>query len=116
MNHNQKLTHLIEVYPDLAKQLFKYFKYQPVTLELFVCAVDKSDYSLTEWFDALDTMTEWLTKRDRVMSLTNKIQYLNCATEIMAKGAHWDNFATAIYSILEQYGCERSSDESNKNH
>ena len=50
------------------------------------------------------------------MSLTNKIQYLNCATEIMAKGAHWDNFATAIYSILEQYGCERSSDESNKNH
>ena len=112
MNHNQKLTHLIKAYPDKKKQLFKYFKYQPVTLELFVSAVDNSDYPLNEWLDALDTMTEWLTKRDRIMSIPNKIQYLNCATEIMAKGAHLDNFATAIDSILEQYGCERSIGES----
>ena len=49
------------------------------------------------------------------MTLNNKIQYLNCASEIIDQEAQWDNMASAILNILEQYGCERSSDETNKN-
>jgi hypothetical protein len=110
VNPNQKLTRLAEMYPDQKRQLFKYFRHQPVALELFVSAADGSDHSLNEWLSALEAMTEWLLKKDQVMSLADKIQYLNCATEIMAQGAHWDDFASAICSILERYGCERSND------
>jgi hypothetical protein len=116
MNHNQKLIHLGEVYPDQKRQLFKYFMHQSTALEAFISTVDVSDYTLCDWLDALDVMTEWLAEKDRVMSLNDKIQYLNCATEIIGQGAHCDNMVSAIHSILEAYGCERSSDESNKNH
>lgn len=116
MNHNQKLIHLGEVYPEQKRQLYKYFRHQPVALEVFVSTTDDSDYPYSEWLDALDTMTDWLSERGRVMTLTDKIQYLNCAREIIEQGAHLDNLASAIHSILEQYGCERSSDEPNKNY
>ena len=111
MNHNQTLIHLAEVYPNQKRQLFKNFKHQPVALEVFVSAVDKSDHPLSDWLDALDIMAEWLSKKGRVMSLNDKIQYLNCATEIIAQGSHWDNLCGAIYALLEEYGCERSSDQ-----
>lgn len=111
MNHNQTLIHLAEVYPNQKRQLFKNFKHQPVALEVFVSAVDASDYPFNEWLNALEIMTDWLSKKDRVMSLNDKIQYLNCATEMIAQGAHWDNFSDAVHTILEQYGCERSSDQ-----
>ncbi|MFL2825533.1 MAG: hypothetical protein ACPGEE_00380 [Opitutales bacterium] len=116
MNHDQKLMHLGEAYPDQKRQLFKYFRHQPAVLEMFVSSVDTSEYSLSDWLDALDSMSEWLTKKGRVMSLNDKIQYLNCATEIIDQGAHYDTMASAVHSILEQYGCERSSDDPNKNH
>lgn len=111
MNPNQKLIHLVKVHSDQKKQLLKYFESEPETLDAFIAAVDNCDFPLKEWIEALDTITEWLSERDRVMPLADKIQYLNCATEIIAQGAHWDNFASAIQPILEQYGCEQSSDE-----
>ena len=111
MNSHQKLTQLGEIYPDQKRQLFKYFRHQPNALEVFVSMVDESDYSLSEWLDALTMMTEWLTEKSQIMSLSDQIQYLNCAREIIEQGAHWDNVSSAIRSILEQYGCERSSDE-----
>ena len=115
MSQNQKLIHLSDVYPDQKRQLFKYFRHHPMALEAFVATVDVSDYPLSDWLDALDIMTDWLTERGRVMSLNNKIQYLNCAQEIIDKGAHLNNMASAIHQILEQYGCERTNDETNKN-
>ena len=57
MNHNQKLSHLSEVYPEQKRQLFKYFRHQAVALEVFVSAVDVSDYPFAEWLNALDVMT-----------------------------------------------------------
>lgn len=116
MNQNQKLIHLVEVYSEQKTLLLKYFESQPEDLEDFVSAVDGSDYPISEWLDALDTMTGWLAEKGSVMSLADKIQYVNCATGIIAQGAHWDNLASAIRPILEQYGCERSSNEPNKNH
>ena len=115
MNHNQKLSHLSEVYPEQKRQLFKYFRHQAEALELFVSVVDASDYYFAEWLNALDIMTVWLAKKKLDMNIKNKIQYLNCASEIIDQEAQWDNMASAILPILEQYGCERSSDETNKN-
>ena len=115
MNHNQKLSILGETYPEQKRQLFKYFRHQAETLETFVSAVDVSEYSFAEWLNALDIMTAWLAKKGRTMNLNNKIQYLNCACEIIDQEAQWDNMASSILPILEQYGCERSSDEINKN-
>ncbi len=115
MNHNQKLSHLGEVYPEQKRQLFKYFRHQAEALEVFVSAVDVSDYPFAEWLNALDVMTDWLAKKGQTMTLNNKIQYLNCASEIIDQEAQWDNMASAILPILELHGCERSSDETNKN-
>ena len=115
MNHNQKLIHLGEVYPEQKRQLFKYFRHQAEAFEAFISAVDVSDYSFAEWLNTLDVMTEWLTKKGQSMTLNNKIQYLNCASEIIHQEAQWNNMASAILSILEQFGCERSSDGTNKN-
>lgn len=110
MNLNQKLQQLVEAYPEKKAQLLKYFQFETEALGAFVLAVDECDFPLGEWIDALDTMTEWLSKRGQVMSLSDKLQYLNCATEIMTQGAHWENFASAIREILERYGCEHASD------
>ena len=115
MNHNKKLSHLGETYPKQKRQLFNYFRHQADALEVFVSAVDMSDYSLAEWLNALDVMTEWLKKKGKTMTLNNKIQYLNCASEIIDQEAQWDSMVSSILPILEQYGCERSSDEKNKN-
>lgn len=115
MNHNQKLSHLSEAYPEQKRQLFKYFRHQSEALEVFVSAVDASDYPFAEWLNALDVMNDWLAKKGQTMTLNNKIQYLNCASEIIDQEAQWNNMASAILPILEQYGCERSSDETNKN-
>lgn len=115
MNHNQKLNLLGEAYPEQKRQLFKYFRHQAQALEAFLSAVDVSEYTFSEWLNALDIMTAWLTKKGQTMTLNNKIQYLNCACEIIAQEAQWDNMASAILPILEQYGCERSCDETNKN-
>ena len=115
MNHNQKLSHLGEVYPEQKRQLFKYFRHQAEALEAFVSAVDVSDYPFSEWLNALDVMTEWLAKKEQTMTLNNKIQYLNCASGIIDQEARWDDMASAILFILEQYGCERSSKKTNKN-
>ena len=115
MNHNQKLSHLSKTYPGQKRQLFKNFRHQAEALEVFVSAVDVSDYTFAEWLNALDVMTEWLTKKGQTMTLNNKIQYLNCASEIIGQEAQWNNMASAIIPILEQYGCEHSSDKTNKN-
>ena len=87
MNHNQKLSHLGETYPEQKRQLFKYFRHQAEELEVFISAVDVSDYTFAEWLDALDVMTEWLAKKRQNMTLNNKIQYLNCASEIIDQEA-----------------------------
>ena len=115
MNHNQKLIDLGEAYPDQKRQLFEYFRHQSEALEVFVSVVDVSNYTFSEWLNALDIMTDWLTKKGQTMTLNNKIQYLNCASQIIDQEAQWNNMASAILPILEQYGCERSSDETNKN-
>ena len=115
MNHNKKLSYLCEAYPEQKRELLKYFRHQPEALKVFVSSVDASDYTFSEWLKALDKMTEWLTKKGRIMSIYNKIQYLNCATEILGQEAQWDSMDSAIYQILELYGCERSSDDTNKN-
>ena len=111
MNNDQKLSHLGEVYPEQKRQLFKYFRHQDKALEAFVAAVDMSEYPFAEWLNALDVMTEWLLQKEQTMTLNNKIQYLNCASEIIGQSAQWDNMASAILPILEQYGCERTSGE-----
>ena len=73
--------------------------------------MDVSKYTIAEWLNALDIMTAWLTKKGQTLDLNNKIQYLNCASQIIDQEAQWDNMASSILPILEQYGCERSSDE-----
>ena len=115
MNHNEKLNHLGVTYPEQKRQLFKYFRHHAEALQAFISLVDVSVYPFEEWLNTLDVMTNWLAKKGQTMTLNNKIQYLNCACEIIDQGAKWDNMACAILSILEQYGCERSSDEKNKN-
>ena len=115
MNHNQKLSNLGETYPEQKRQLFKYFRHQAEALEIFVSLVDVSSYNFSEWLNALDVMTEWLAKKGQTMTLSNKIQYLNCACEVIDQTAQWDSMARAILPILEQYGCERSSYDTNKN-
>ena len=115
MNHYQKLIDLGEAYPDQKRQLFKYFRHQPSALETFVITVDISDHAMCDWLDALDRMSEWLEGKGLVLSLKDKIQYLNCASEIVDQMAKCDSMASAILLILEQYGCERSTDETNKN-
>lgn len=115
MNHDQKLSHLGEAYPEQKRQLFKYFKNYADALEVFVSVVDVSNYHYAEWLDALDFMTDWLTKKGQTMTLDNKIQYLNCACKIIDQEAQWNDMVSSILPILEQYGCERSSDTANKN-
>ena len=115
MSHYQKLSYLGETYPEQKRQLFKYFRHQADALEVFVSAVDISNYTFAEWLNALDIMTDWLARKGLTMTLKNKIQYLNCASEVIDREAQWDNMFSAIIPILEQYGCERSSDETNKN-
>ena len=101
MNHNQKLSHLGEVYPEQKRQLFKYFRHQAEALEVFISAVDVSDYPFAEWLNALDVMTEWLANKGQTMTLNNKIQYLNCASEIIDQEAQWDNMALSLIHISE---------------
>ena len=110
MNHNQRLSYFCEAHPEQKRQIFKYFRHQAEAFEVFVSAVDVSGYPLTDWLDALDVITEWLAKKGQTMTLNNKIQYLNCASEIINQQARWDNMASAILPILKQYGCERTSD------
>ena len=115
MNHNQKLNDLGGSYPEQKRQLFRYFRHHPNALEAFISTVNMSNYPFAEWLNALDSMTEWLAKIGKTMSLDNKIQYLNCAIESLDQLAQLDDLASAILPILEQYGCERSSDLANKN-
>ena len=84
-------------------------------MKFFLSSVDDSEYCFPEWVNALDVMTEWLAKKGQTMTLNDKIQYLNCASEIINKEAQLNNLDSAIFYILEQFGCERSINKKKKN-
>lgn len=97
----------------IESQLKAHFFDQSEDLVCLVGLVDAGSATLGEYLEALDYLSDWLKREGKCLSVENKLQYLSCVEEARSRSGagQWERFVHALESMLQDFGCERASDQ-----
>lgn len=67
------------------------------------------EYSISEWLEALSSINDWLDKESSSASLDSMIEYIACATEVLANSGII-KLKIIVEDFLKNYGFENKSE------
>ena len=67
------------------------------------------EYSISEWLEALSSINDWLDKENSSASLDSMIEYIACATEVLANSGII-KLKIIVEDFLKNYGFENKSE------
>ncbi|MAV39681.1 MAG: hypothetical protein CML12_03780 [Puniceicoccaceae bacterium] len=113
MNENYSIELLARGDRKIESQLKTHFFDKPEGLAYLVGLVDAGSATLDEYLEALDYLSDWLKREGKCLSIQNKLQYLSCVEEARSRSGagQWERFVHALESMLQDFGCERASDQ-----
>ena len=91
----------------MVKILFQDSKERPVGLtgiDQFFYVVDRSEFNLFDWLEAIAYFQNWLIKNDRKTPLPKMLGYLQCCEDSPENKDISHNFIELIHEMLDQYG------------
>lgn len=91
----------------MVKILFQDSKERPVGttgIDQFFFVVDRSEYNLFSWLEAITYFHNWLTKNNRTTSFPKMLGYLQCCEESPENKDIAHDFNDLIQAMLDQYG------------
>lgn len=94
--------------PNVLAYLDAHFKDADDLLPALLEQVDESDFSLSDWMEALIVLNQWLEERSLYLPTNDNIGYVSCAAASAGAGAHLSHLPSLVADLLEQYGCERA--------
>lgn len=91
----------------MVKILFQDSKERPVGLtgiDQFFYVVDRSEFNLYDWLEAITYFQNWLAKNDRKTLLPKMLGYLQCCEDSPENKDISHNFIELIQEMLDQHG------------
>ena len=84
---------------------------QSHTINHLIEQVDQSDFSLTDWINALLSFDQWLSKHNsHLRPVDNMISYIHCCTLTLSDSLAPPDLAKLTNKMLSQYGFDAASD------
>lgn len=91
----------------MVKILFQDSKERPVGIsgiDQFFYVVDRSDFSLFDWLEAVTFFRNWLEKEGRTTAFPKMLGYLQCCEDSPENKNIAHNFIDLIKDMLDQHG------------
>lgn len=91
----------------MVKILFQDSKERPIGItgiDQFFQVVDRSEFNLFDWLEAITFFSEWLLKNNRKTPLPKMLGYLQCCEESPENKDIKRNFVDLVKEMLEEHG------------
>lgn len=106
-NDNEpQLKKLLANYPVLLEQ---FSGEDPTFRDKLLREVDESNFTLTDWVEALIAFDKWLDRNGLTLSLQDRLAYISCAAKSVGNHATLSHLPSLVQEFLEQYGCGRAA-------
>lgn len=70
----------------------------------WIQAANESTFSLTEWIEALEGFSLWLSQRGHRIDLSNMLRYLECCTQLPDSRNTHAPLGDVLHLAIEKYG------------